>query len=123
MTKNKPKGKGTAPDRFRILNAFVDFSLRELTRNEIAVWMVLFRDTRKGTATVSQKFIAERCGISERTVRRMVLQLVNAGLLVVVRRGGIAVGASTYKVIPVTKTNFERRSKRWSIKEDNQLSG
>lgn len=118
MARSKSKRKGTAPDRFMVLNTFVDFSMRELNRNEIAVWMVLYRDTRNGTATVSQKFIAERCGLSERTVRRMVRRLVNAGLLVVVHRGGISAGASTYRVIPVTKSNYERRTELCPVTAD-----
>lgn len=50
--KGKPARRKTA-DRFRVLNAFVDFTLAELTRNEIAVWLVLYRDTRDGMARTS----------------------------------------------------------------------
>jgi hypothetical protein len=46
---SKPKektGKRSAGERFRLLNNFVDFTLAELTRAEIAVWMILYRDWR-----------------------------------------------------------------------------
>lgn len=101
------KPKRTQPDRFMVLNAFVDFTLRTLRRNEIAVWLVLYRDTRNGTATVSQKSIADRCGLSDRTVRRCISRLVDAGLLVVVHRGGKMAGASTYRAIPVTRDRLK----------------
>ena len=48
--KGKPAGgKAKAGERFAVLNAFVDFSLADLTRAEIAVWLVLYRDTGNGT--------------------------------------------------------------------------
>src|SRR5262245_27991772 len=49
---SKAKGKH-AGERFAVLNAFVDFALAELSRAEIAVWLVLYRDTRDGTARTS----------------------------------------------------------------------
>ena len=53
--RDKPKGKpdgakAKAGERFAVLNAFVDFAVANLSRAEIAVWLVLFRDTRDGTA-------------------------------------------------------------------------
>ena len=47
---SKPKGKAKAGERFAVLNNFIDFTLADLTRGEIAVWLVLYRDTRDGTA-------------------------------------------------------------------------
>ena len=47
----KPKRKRNrrkTSDRFRVLNAFVDFTAGTLTRSEILVWLVLFRDARDG---------------------------------------------------------------------------
>jgi len=43
--KGKPARRKTG-DRFAVVNAFVDFTLAGLTRNEIAAWLVLWRDTK-----------------------------------------------------------------------------
>src|SRR5215468_6388303 len=56
--------KGKAASRFRQLNDFVDVTLRELTHAERSVWLVLFRDTRDGTARTAHTDIARRTGMS-----------------------------------------------------------
>ena len=97
--RSKPKRRRATADRFATLNAFVDLSLRELRRPEIAVWLILYRDTRNGTARTGQSDIARRAGISERTVRRSIGRLKGAGLLRIVKRGGPNAGPSTYAVV------------------------
>lgn len=97
----EPKGKAarrTAGDRFRVLNAFADFTLAGLSRNEIAVWLLLWRDTRDGTARTSQADLARRAGVSDRTIRNTLGRLASKRLLRVVRRGGIGRGASAYRI-------------------------
>ena len=94
----KPKRRRATADRFATLNAFVDLSLRDLRRPDIAVWLILYRDTRNGTARTGQSDIARRAGISERTVRRSIGRLRAAGLLRVIRRGGPTAGPSIYAV-------------------------
>lgn len=84
--------------RFEDLNSFVDFKMRDLTRNEIAVWMVLFRDTKDGIVRTSQVDIARRIGASERTVRRVIGKLEEKGLLTVVHRGRLGTGPSSYRI-------------------------
>jgi len=98
---SKAKGKPArhkTPGRFAVLNAFVDFTMGTLTRNEIAVWLVLSRDTKDGTARTSQADLARRAGVSDRTVRNVLRQLAGKGLLQVTYRGGIGRGASRYGV-------------------------
>jgi hypothetical protein len=91
-----------AADRFAVLNAFVDFTLAGLTRNEMAVWLMLYRDTKPdGTARTSQADMARRVGTSDRTVRRALDGLKRRGLLKVTYRGGIGRGASVYRVRPL----------------------
>lgn len=97
---NNPKRKAAA-DRFGILNAFVDCSLAELSRSEIAVWLVLYRDTRDGTARTSQENIAKRSGTSVRHVRKALASLTAAGLLTVVFQGGLNRGPSRFRVNPL----------------------
>jgi CRP-like cAMP-binding protein len=99
--KGKPARRKTG-DRFAVVNAFVDFTLAELTRNEIAAWLVLYRDTKPdGTARTSQADLARRAGTSDRTVRRALDGLKRRGLLKVAYRGGIGRGASVYRVHPL----------------------
>jgi len=102
--KGKPKGRrGRAGDRFKVINTFADFAMRELNRAQIAVWVLLWRDTRDGLARTSQADLARRAGVSERTVGRAVRTLHRAGLLTVVHRGGPLKGPSTYRVHPLPR--------------------
>src|SRR5262245_7981891 len=96
--RNRDKAKGKTGERFVVLNAFVDFTLAELSRAEIAVWLVLYRDTRDGTARTSYDDIARRAGLNRRNVGRAVRRLEGRGLLKVVHRGGFRRGVSRYRV-------------------------
>jgi DNA-binding transcriptional ArsR family regulator len=97
--KGKPAGgKGKARERFVVLNAFADFALADLGRAEIAVWLILYRDTRDGTARTSFDDLARRGGMNRRTVGRAIRQLEGRGLVKVVHRGGIRRGVSRYRV-------------------------
>lgn len=97
-TRKRPTG-----ERFRVLNNFVDFSLADLSRAEIAVWLILYRDTRDGTARTSYDDLARRAGCNRRNVGRAVRRLVKLGLLQVVRQGGLRKGPSYYRVRPLAK--------------------
>ena len=99
--KKKPARRKTA-GRFAEFNSFVDFTLAKLKRNELAVWFVLFRDTKPdGTARTSQADLARRVGANIRTVQRAIRRLTDKGLLQVVYRGSLGCGASTYRVQPL----------------------
>lgn len=93
---DKPKRK--TADRFRTLNEFVDSSMGELSRSEIAVWMVLYRDTRNGTVRTSQANVSRRAGMSVRAVKTATRKLIGLGLLRVVYQGGLNRGPSRYQV-------------------------
>jgi hypothetical protein len=94
---NGERGTG----RFLALNAFVDETLRSLKgRNDVAVWLVLYRDTKpNGWAAAFQSDIARRIGASESTVKRAIRRLKKRGLLKPGRRGRPGHGPSTYKVL------------------------
>jgi len=92
------RGDRVRAHRFETVNAFVDVALRDLNGAETKVWLVLWRDTRHGTACASNKELGTRTGHDERTVRRVVRSLVRTGWLEVVKRGGIGRGASVYRV-------------------------
>jgi predicted transcriptional regulator len=83
-------------ERFAMLNTFADCALAELSRAEIAVWLVLFRDTREGTARASYDDLARRAGCDRRNVGRALRRLEERGLLSVVHRGGMRRGVSRY---------------------------
>jgi predicted ArsR family transcriptional regulator len=72
--------------------------MSELSRSEIAVWLVLYRDTRNGTVRTSQANIARRAGTSVRGVKDALRNLTAAGLLRVVFQGGLNRGPSRYQV-------------------------
>jgi len=102
--------KKKAAGRFAVLNNFVDFSLHELTRACLAVWLILYRDTKDGTARTSQADIARRAGISVRAVRTAIRRLESLGLLTVVYLGGLNRGVSRYRVAPLTKGSLRNRA-------------
>lgn len=93
---DRPKRK--AADRFAVINAFVDRSMTDLSRAELATWFVLWRDTKNGTARTGASDIARRIGTSRRAVTNALAGLVRRGLVTVVRRGGLNRGASEYRV-------------------------
>jgi DNA-binding MarR family transcriptional regulator len=75
--------------------------MRKLTRSEIAVWMVLYRDARGQVARTSMNDMAQRGGVNPRTAVRAVKGLVGRGLLEVLKRGGLGRGPSVYRVHPL----------------------
>mgnify|MGYP002623958164 CR=1 FL=1 len=88
------------PARFTgSLNPFVDRHMRNLSRAQLAVWLVLFRDTRNGIASVAHREIARRAGVARETVSRAVTVLKRRGLLRVIAQGGLHDGASTYELV------------------------
>ena len=98
------KAKGKAAGRFAVLNAFVDFTMQELSRAEVLVWLALFRDTKADRqARTSQADLARRAGMNVGTVKRAVAGLRRRGLLAVVFRGSLRRGPSAYRVRPLTR--------------------
>lgn len=90
--------------RFAVLNTFLDLTLRDLDRAAAAVWLLLYRDTKRhGTVRTGQADLARRAGVNVRTVKRAIARLRNQGLLTVVRRGRLRSGPSSYVVHPVPK--------------------
>jgi DNA-binding MarR family transcriptional regulator len=87
--------------RFELLNAFVDTGIADLSRGELAVWLILYRDTRRdGTARTSVADLARRAGIDPRSAKRSIKSLVDRKLIQRLRRGGLNRGVSHYRVWP-----------------------
>ena len=103
---SKPTGtkppKGTS-NRFREPNSFVDCSMADLSRAELATWLVLWRDTKNGTVRTSMLDVARRIGTTRRAVVDAVAKLVGRGLLTVAFRGGLKRGMNVYRVHPLAK--------------------
>jgi hypothetical protein len=96
-----PKQPSKIRDRFAVLNHFVDFTMRELKAADVRVWLILYRDTKDGTAATAQTDIARRAGVSVRAVHGSVKRLERLGLLKVIYRGGLNRGSSRYRVLPL----------------------
>jgi DNA-binding MarR family transcriptional regulator len=89
---------GKAKGRFALLNTFVDFSMGELSRADIIVWMILYRDSKECVARTAQADIARRGKIDRRTVGRSLRRLAARGLAKIVHQGGFRRGVSLYRV-------------------------
>lgn len=95
----RPTGRSRARGRFAEVNGFIDYTLATLTPSAVAVWLVLWRDTKPdGLARTGQVDIARRAGVTDRTVRQALRELTEAGLVKVVRKGRLGSGPSTYRV-------------------------
>jgi predicted transcriptional regulator len=101
---SKPsKANGKAKGRFVLLNTFIDFTMGELSRADIIVWMILYRDSKEGIARTAQADIARRGKIDRRTVGRSLRRLAARGLLKIVHQGGFCRrGVSRYRVRGLT---------------------
>jgi len=97
-SRSPPADKG---GRWPTLNAFVDATIAGLSRSELAVWIVLFRDVRDGVARTGLTDIARRGGMEHGSAKRAVRSLTAKGLLRVVRRGRKNGGTNVYQVAPV----------------------
>jgi len=109
VDERRPLGKPSAnrkatAKRFVVLNSFVDESLSTLCRGDIAIWLILYRDTREGTARTAQSDLARRSGMSIRGAAKALKRLEKRGLMKVVYRGGLNRGASRYRVLPLPDT-------------------
>jgi biotin operon repressor len=104
-TGSRAKGKPVrkTADRFAVLNAFVDAGMVGLSRVETMTWLVLYRDTRNGTACTSMVSIAARAGCSKQAVVNATKRLRRRGLLVQVFKGSNLRGPSRYHVLSVPK--------------------
>lgn len=100
---SKAKGKNSSRGRFKCINDFCDGALAGLGRAELATWFLLWRDTKPiGLARTPQSDLARRAGCDPRTIRRALVKLVKYGLVRVVRRGGLPLRLSIYRVYSST---------------------
>ena len=100
-TTHKAPKKDTS--RWNELNQFIDVTMRDLPPAQKAVWLVLFRDERKGVAKSAQSDIARRCGLSRESVSRAIAELERRGLVQTLHQGGLNQGLSWYRVMALNK--------------------
>jgi Helix-turn-helix domain len=101
----KKRDRRSSRGRFESINAFLDVTFATLGRAELAVWLLLWRDTKPdGLARTSQDDLARRAGCNPRTVRRALVALGEKGLLTIVRQGGLPRRVSVYRVHPIAST-------------------
>ena len=97
--KGHARGHQRHHGRFAVLNGFVDGVMGTLPRAAAMTWLSLFRDTKPdGLARTAVSDLAKRVQCDRRNVLRALRQLVDRGLLEVVRRGGLGRGVSAYRV-------------------------
>ncbi len=101
----KTKGKHSSRGRFEAINAFLDVTAAGLDRCELAVWLLLWRDTKpNGLARTSQGDLAKRAGCAPRSIRRALVTLERAGLVSIVSQGGLPARVSVYRVKPLRES-------------------
>jgi DNA-binding MarR family transcriptional regulator len=94
------QGRRYTLERFQVLNDFVDHGLADLSRSEIGVYLILWRDTKPtGLARTSRTELARRGGMTERQASRALGALARRGAVHVIRK---AVGrrAALYSLYP-----------------------
>jgi hypothetical protein len=101
-------------DRFHVLNEFVDHGVADLSRSEIAVYLILFRDTKPtGLARTSLTEFARRGGMSERQASRALGLLIKRNVVHIIRRG-IRGKAALYSLYPPDElAKINPRLKSW----------
>lgn len=108
-TTGKPRGKGKPSPVVKKLfglNKFLD-GLRDrepkLYPLAVVVWCWLWRCERDGRASTSERKLAERFGVTRKTVRLQLRALTDAGFLTLVKLGMRDHSPSIYAVRPVPK--------------------
>lgn len=97
--RRKRKAGGSPGGWWVFLCSFVGHDLRDVSPSAGVVWLVLFTESRNGiTRQLSQQQIGKMVNLSDRHVRRAIDELIAAGLVNRVARGGRNSGPTIYKV-------------------------
>ncbi|MEO1236624.1 MAG: helix-turn-helix domain-containing protein [Planctomycetota bacterium] len=94
------KAKRSSTNRWARFNQFVDVTMRKLKPSESAVWVYLYRHERNGTADASVRQIAEATGLHRNVAHRALQQLIELGLVEVLRLSRHHGEASVYRLNP-----------------------
>lgn len=97
--RRKRRAGGSPGGWWVFLCSFVGHDLRDVSPSAGVVWLVLFTESRNGiTRQLSQQQIGKMVNLSDRHVRRAIDELIAAGLVNRVARGGRNSGPTIYKV-------------------------
>ncbi len=95
----RPAGDPQRPDRFRVLNDFVDSQMRDVSDAAAKAWFVLYRDTKPdGLVRTGLSDMAKRMGCAVSTAKRAVRELKARGLVTLVQKGAPGRGPNVYRV-------------------------
>ena len=95
----QPRRDQQPPDRFRVLNNFVDGPMRRVSDGAVKAWFILYRDTKPdGLAKTGLSDMATRMGSSVSTAKRAVRDLRKSGLVTLVQKGAPGRGPNVYRV-------------------------
>lgn len=85
--------------RFATANGFVDTMLRVVRPLDAAIWFTLWRHADgRNRVCIAHSQIAEMVGVHRTTARRCVERLIDAGVVRVIRRGGLRNGSTEYQI-------------------------
>jgi len=79
-----------------VLSGFVDSELCKISPAAATVWLVMFRNSKRGYVCESHEQIASFTGMTDRHVRRCIAELTKAGLVSLLSKGNRAKGPSRY---------------------------
>lgn len=79
--------RGKSGPRIKKLRDFTTFTLHDLPRAQIAVWLAIFNCEHDGQAQIGQDRIVELSGTSKKHVGKAIKSLVARGLLEVIAQG------------------------------------
>lgn len=99
--RRKRKDRATAKPRPRwwnVLASFVDNRLAGVSPGAVAVWLILFRNSRDGRVCIAVERIADAAGMSERSARYKIEELANAGIIEAKARGNRIKGPTVYRL-------------------------
>lgn len=97
--RGRPAHTPQHPDRFRVLNDFVDGQMRDFSDRAAKAWFVLYRDTKPdGLARTGLSDMATRMGCSVSTAKRAVRELMTRRLVTLLQKGAPGRGPNVYRV-------------------------
>jgi hypothetical protein len=116
--------KRLSMDRFKILNDFVDAGLRQFSRSEAFVYLILFRDTQPdGLARTSRSELAERGGMTIRQASRALQSLIKQGVVRVIHKRVPGKSAAYTIYLPDELAKLNPGLQRWLNGRSEEVSG
>jgi len=84
--------------KIKLLNRFVDETLKGLEPVTALLWVVLYREARNGVAEISHGQLAKIMNVSDRTICRHIDVLIANKLLRKLKTGGYGRGCNRYQL-------------------------